>query len=243
MDTSYSYQDSLHLLNDSEWNKLPVQNRAAVLQSVENEVARREGCPPCNVSLFSEAPKNGTISAGRYNPSSGDITLNAYYLTASPTDCLNTVLHEGRHGYQDKAVNGEINHHNQAELKSWRDNMKPGHYISPEKNRRAYYRQPLEADAREYADITTRQVQAEQKIQNRGIASFQAKTSSPQNQTASENKGIEAFRQKTSGNPTGANPGQPTNKGIASYHNTANGQSERSSKTSNGQSNSNGQER
>jgi hypothetical protein len=243
MDTSYSYQDSLHLLNESEWNKLPVQNRAAVLQSVENEVARREGRPPCNVFLFSEAPKNGTISAGKYNPSSGDITLNAYYLKENPTDCLNTVLHEGRHGYQDKAVKGEINHHNQAELKAWRDNMKPGHYIDPEKNRRAYYRQPLEADAREYADITTRQIQAEQKIQNRGIASFQAKTSSPQNQAASENKGIEAFYQKASGNPTGANPRQPTNKGIATYQNTANEQTERNSRISSGQSGSNGQER
>jgi hypothetical protein len=245
MDTSYSYQGSLHLLNDSEWNKLSVQDRAAVLQSVENEVARREDRPPCNISLFSEAPKNGTISAGRYNPLSENITLNTYYLTENPTDCLNTVLHEGRHGYQDKAVKGEINHYNQAELNAWRNNMKPGHYINPEKNRRAYYRQPVETDAREYADITTRQIQAEQKIQNRGIAFFQARTSSPQSQAASENKGIEAFHQRVSGKLAGTNTSQSTNQGIKSYQKKPNEQTVCNKRYSanKGQSNTNGQER
>lgn len=198
MDTSYSYQESLHLLNDSEWNKLSIQNRAAVLQSVENESARREGRPPCNVSLFTEAPEKGSISAGQYNPSNNEIMLNTYYLASDSKDYLNTVLHEGRHAYQEMAVNGDIYHHNQAELKAWRNNMKQGHYIDPEKNRRAYYRQPIEADAREHADITSRQIQAEQKIQNRGLASFQAKTSQPQRAVSSENKGIQSFRAKIS---------------------------------------------
>ena len=201
MDTSYSYQDSLHLLNDSEWSKLSVQNRAAVMQSIENEAARREGRTPCNVSLFSEAPKNGSISAGRYNPANNGIELNTYHLSGNTAPCLNTVMHEGRHSYQDKAVKGEIYHHNQGELKAWRDNMKQGNYIDPEKNRRAYYRQPIEADAREYADITSRQIQAEQKIQNsnKGIASFRAKASNSQSAAPSENKGIQSYKNRIAG--------------------------------------------
>ena len=155
MDVSYSYQDGLHLLNDSEWGKLGLQNKASVMQSVENEVARREGRPPCNVSLFKDPPSNGKITAGFYSPKSGNIEMNAYHLTDNPPNCLNTILHEGRHAYQDKAVKGEIYHHNKAELKAWQNNMKPGHYISPEQNRRAYYNQPIEADAREYAAIWT----------------------------------------------------------------------------------------
>jgi hypothetical protein len=235
MNISYSYQNSLALLNESEWDKLSGQNKAAVLQSVENEVARREMRQPCNISLFSKPPQNGSISAGYYDPKSGDIKLNAYHLTENPTECLNTVLHEGRHDYQNKAVKGEINHHNQAELKAWRDNMQPGHYIDPEKNRWAYYRQPIEADARNYADITSRQIQAEQKIQNRGIASFQAKIGSPQNQAASENKGIEAARQKMLGKTTGTNQIQSMNKGIPAYQNKKIEQEKKNSKTSTGQ--------
>ena len=203
MDTSYSYQDSLHLLNNSEWNKLSLQNRAAVMQSIENEVARREGRPPCNVSLFSEAPRNGLISAGKYNRANGSIEINAYHLNGNTDGCLNTIMHEGRHAYQHKAAKGEIPHYNQAELKAWRDNMKPGHYIEPEKNRRAYYNQPLEADAREYAFITSKQIQSEQKIQNsaanKGISSFVAKTSASKDSSSSTNKGIQNFRDRLDG--------------------------------------------
>jgi hypothetical protein len=205
VDTSYSYQDSLHLLNDSEWSKLNLQNKAAVIQSVENEVARREGRPPCNVSLFSEPPSNGMITAGQYNPKNGGIELNAYHLQGNQSECLNTVLHEGRHAYQDKAIKGEIYHHNKAELKAWQDNMKPGHYIQPEQNRRAYYRQPVEADAREYAAITSGQIQAEQKIQhstNKGINSFVEKSGTSQDSASSANKGIQNFREKV--NQTGS---------------------------------------
>jgi len=200
MDNPYSYQDSLHLLNNSEWNKLSLENRAAVMQSVENETARREGRPPCNVSLFSEPPNaKGMINAGKYHPDNGSIGVNAYHLQGNPAGCLNTVLHEGRHDYQEKAVKGEIYHHDKAELKAWRENMKPGHYIDGKKNPRAYYRQPIEADAHKYAEITTGQILAEQKIQNntnKGISSFAAKSVVPGDPAASANKGIQSFRDR-----------------------------------------------
>jgi len=199
MDTSYSYQDSLHLLNESEWNKLSFQSKGAVMQSVENEVARREGRPPCNVSLYSDPPKNGKLSAGLYNRDSDSIGMNTYHLEGKADACLNTILHEGRHAYQEKAVKCEINHHNQDELREWRNNMKPGHYISPEQNRMAYYKQPIEADAREYSAITMRQVQVEQKIQNRnkGIGSFVEKSAASKEIASSGNKGIQSFRDKS----------------------------------------------
>jgi len=226
MDTSYSYQDSLHLLNDSEWNKLSLQNKASVLQSVENEVARREGRPPCNVSLFSEAPKNGSYTAGQYNPANGNTELNTHHLSGKASDCLTTILHEGRHSYQEKAVSGKVYHHNQAELKAWRHNMKPGNYIEAEKNIRAYYRQPIEADSREYADITSRQILTEQKIQNN-----------------STNKGIEAARQKAAANQSGKSSSQSTNKRIENYRNMVSGQSIGNSNSGGSQSTGRGQER
>ena len=210
MDVSYSYQDSLHLLNHSEWNKLSIQNKASIMQSIENEVARRHGRPPCNVSLYSEAADNqGRISCGAYNSQRDSIEMNTYHLAEKSSDrCLNTILHEGRHAYQNSAVKGNIDHHPPSELKSWQNNMKPGNYISPEQNIKGYYRQPIEADAREYAAITTRQIQAEQKIQrysNKGIQSFYDKSSSGQpNQPSETNKGIQNFLDKKSSADSGS---------------------------------------
>jgi len=228
MDASYSYQDSLHLLNDSEWSKLSIQNRTSVMQSVENEVARREGRTPCNVSLFSEPPKDGRIIAGQYNRENRNIEINDYHLRGKSSDCLDTILHEGRHAYQNQAVSSEINHYNKAEVDAWRNNMKPGHYIQPEENRRAYYRQPIEADAREYAAIVSGQVISEQKIQqysnNKGINSYIEKSAASHKSTESLNKGIQDFRSRASQPDEGSasnairaaqstDPGQSTGSG------------------------------
>ena len=226
MDVSYSYQDSLHLLNNSEWNKLSISNRASVMQSIENEVARREGRSPCNVSLYSEAPdKNGRISCGGYNLKTSDIEMNTYHLSEKTSEgCLNTIMHEGRHAYQDNVVKGNIDHHPQSDVKAWQHNMKPGNYISPEQNIKGYYRQPIEADAREYAAITTRQIQAEQKIQNyssnKGINSFMAKSNNSNNigTESTANKGIQSFRDKVSvpDNGSGSSSSQDTGQSNAS---------------------------
>lgn len=202
MDKPYSYQDSLHLLNDSEWNKLGIQNRRSVMQSVENEAAKRDGRQPCNVSIFSEPPSNGMITAGQYNPNTGAIEMNEHYLQrASSNESLITIMHEGRHAYQHRAVKGEISHQDKSQLAAWQNNMKPGHYITAEQNRRAHYRQPIEADAREYASITSRQIQGEQRVQNganKGIESFREKTANATNNSAkpAPNKGIESFRER-----------------------------------------------
>jgi len=203
MENKMSYVDSLNLLKDNEWVRLSIQQKLAVMQSVENEVAHREGRPACNVSLFTEAPdKNENYTSGTYDIDTGKIGMNTYYLyTASPEDSLRTILHEGRHGYQDSAVKGIIHHHPQSEVNAWKHNM--NHYIDGEKNIRAYYNQPVEADAREYADITTRQILAEQKnlkYTNKGLQSFSERSSETTNQsTISTNKGIQSFRDKLDG--------------------------------------------
>jgi len=223
MDTPYSYPESLNLLNGSEWNKLAGQERAAVIQTIENEVAHREGRPSRSVSLFNEMPQNGYVTAGYYYPRDQTIRMNQFELNGPPNRCLDTILHEGRHAYQHSAVKGEIQHHDKAQLAAWTDNMKPGHYIDAEKNRRAYYRQPVEADAREYAAIVSRQILAEQKIQNeanmgvnKGIEGFREKTAAP---AAPVNKGIEGFREKTAapGGQAHAVPAASANKGIESF--------------------------
>lgn len=228
-----TYQESLHRLNNGEWNTLSLQDRAAVMQSIENEVARRTGMGYAqrDVDLFTEMPINNRVSVGGYNTNDKKIWINTYHLANDePIDCLNTILHEGRHAYQHQAVKGEVSHHNIAEVKAWQNNMKPGHYIDGRQNIKAYYRQPIEADAREYADITTSQILGEQKIQNRynkGIGSFVSKSQSPQHTAAPINKGIVTVRQKAMQRlaATSTQTIPSANKGIVSYRSKAGGQS------------------
>ena len=150
MNTSYSYQNSLSLLYDNKWSKLNLQTKVAVMQSIENEIARRENRSPCNVSLFSEPPQQtGIIAQGQYNRMKDIIELNSYYLKdAGVIGCLMTILHEGRHAYQSKAVYGEIYHHNQAEVIEWRSDI------------------AREADAENYTNMATMQIIIEQRMQN-----------------------------------------------------------------------------
>lgn len=152
-----SYNDALKCLSTEEWNKLSVQEKLDALQSVENEVAAREGRAPCKVQgQYIQSDSRGT-TLGYYSRADRTITINTEQLDSNSkygNDYkvhLDTVLHEGRHAYQHQAVRGEIKHENSEELAAWTDNMQPGHYITFEKNPRGYFSQPIEQDARSYA--------------------------------------------------------------------------------------------
>ena len=152
-----SYNDALQSLSTDKWNQLSVQEKLDPLQAVENEVASREGRTPCKVQgQYIQSDGRG-ITLGYYSRTDRTITINTEQLESSSkygNDYkvhLDTVLHEGRHSYQHQAVIGEVKHDNKEELGAWTDNMQPGHYITYEKNPRGYFSQPIERDARGYA--------------------------------------------------------------------------------------------
>ena len=155
-----NYNDALQSLSTEKWNQLSVQEKLDALQAVENEVASREGRAPCKVQgQYIQSDGRG-ITLGYYSRTDRTITINTEQLESSSkygNDYkvhLDTVLHEGRHAYQHQAVIGEINHDNKEELIAWTDNMQPGHYITYEKNPRGYFSQPIEQDARGFAQST-----------------------------------------------------------------------------------------
>lgn len=155
-----SYNDALQSLSTEKWNQLSVQEKLDVLQAVENEVASRDGRSPCKVQgQYIQSDGRG-ITLGYYSRTDRTITINTEQLEPSSkygNDYkvhLDTVLHEGRHAYQHQAIIGEVKHDNKEELVAWTDNMQPGHYITYEKNPRGYFSQPIERDARGYAQNT-----------------------------------------------------------------------------------------
>ncbi len=93
-----------------------------------------------------------TDSLGGYNPDHNIITLNSNYLESpNSEDLLDTILHETRHAFQQKAIEDPSSVSVNAEiLNSWRDNFE--NYIPPEFDFEAYTNQPVEVDANNFAN-------------------------------------------------------------------------------------------
>ena len=98
---------------------------------------------------FEEMPCDTNL--GAYNPDTNTITLNCRLLENSdPRMTMETILHESRHTFQQYAVD----HPDRvtvdtATIETWRDNL--ANYIRPEWDFEAYTKQPVEADADNFA--------------------------------------------------------------------------------------------
>jgi hypothetical protein len=157
-----SYDQALRNLDQERWNNLNLRGRVQTLQSVENEMAARQGREPCKVEAAKIGRAGEDQAAGAYDPGTKKIYVNSellYYDENYKSDIkehIDTVLHEGRHAYQDQAVNAEIEHPNREEVYLWAENNH--NYINDQENIRAYYNQPVEKDAYGYSEEMTRQV-------------------------------------------------------------------------------------
>lgn len=165
------FEECLAYLNDERWKQCSVEQKIEILSGIEREIAIRERRLPCALKPYRElTQKDGSISLGQYNRITKDISINIVQLERGSKYGddyrvhLDTILHEGRHAYQDQAVLGYVDEKNIELLQQWRENMEPGHYISPKQNYLRYYMQPVEADAREYALRLSQQIEME-KIQ------------------------------------------------------------------------------
>lgn len=141
-------------LKFDNWTELTFEQRAEVLQEVENKIAEIEHREPCQLK-FQEMD---ACSLGAFSNTNKDITINSLYVASDNfyeyKEMLDTLIHEGRHAYQDynvttREVNGDPNVANE-----WSENF--DFYISPDWDFQAYYEQPVEQDARDFAnDVLT----------------------------------------------------------------------------------------
>ena len=166
-----TYEERI-VLTGSQWTSLSDEQKLEVLQTIENHVAFETGrlnCPVVGKFLYTGADG---IALGMYDPKNHVIYVNDSQFDADSkygktSEALVTAcLHEGRHAYQHQVADGFIQHDNQAEADTWKENLSEGNYISFRENPRAYYNQPVEVDARRFSEEKYAEIEAERKSCN-----------------------------------------------------------------------------
>lgn len=147
-------------LEYSEWKKLSFEERMEVLQKVEHEVADVAHRPACSISY----KQLGEKFYGYYTPGSSHITINSDYVRSNSfkdyKETLDTLIHEGRHAYQDYNLNEREVHPRQGDISNWKMNEQNYGYQNVEHyGFKLYQMQPVEADARAFAEDVLKQYQ------------------------------------------------------------------------------------
>ena len=141
---------SIPVLEYDKWKTLSFDKRMEVLQQLENEVAQIAHRPPCIVV----SQNLGEGHLGFYEQGSNCITINENYIKS--TDCydavLDTLIHEGRHAYQDYNLNVRETHPRHGDISNWNLNELHGYQDVEHCGFKAYQLQPVESDARAFAE-------------------------------------------------------------------------------------------
>ena len=158
------------LLTGEKWNTLEECEKIQVLQIIENHMAFESNRIACRVEgKFLYTGTDGIV-LGKYDHVSRCIFINSSQFEPSAkygqnaNTLIKTCIHEGRHAFQYQATEGLASHDNREELEVWRYNLKKENYISFKENPRAYYNQPVEVDARSFADIKTKELISEREL-------------------------------------------------------------------------------
>lgn len=141
------------------WETMSPTERRHLLQDVENHVAKEQNRQPRAII----ASKMGSISdCGGYDQVTPYVlSINEDHLNDESAKkgynyvCLDTILHEGRHGFQDDAIQGKLTN-DPEKTQIWKENSAAYKCMQQDP---AYYRfQPLEADAHEAGYSDTDQI-------------------------------------------------------------------------------------
>ncbi len=148
-------QDDLYLIFTAKyWSKLTEESRQAAFQEVENRRAKADGRTPIKIMKGDKESFKDPGALGAYDPVGHVIYLNyRYFEGKSPmhtsAGALTTILHEGRHAYQDHLASQGVVSKSPDILKEWLTSMTD--YIPPEIDMLVYCIQSIEDDARRFA--------------------------------------------------------------------------------------------
>lgn len=161
-----TYEQCLGLTGE-KWSSLEDSEKVEVLQTIENRMAFESGRLPCPVvGQWLYTGEDGIV-LGAYSRDTQTIYINTSQFDPDskygrdPDRIITTCIHEGRHAYQNQVANGLIIHEDAEEAETWRDNLAEDNYISYQENPVAYYMQPVEVDARSFAEQRMVQLQGE----------------------------------------------------------------------------------
>jgi len=132
------------------WDQLNDAQRLQALQTVEQTASAIQKRPAADVTSYTANPGE----FGYYAPSENQIKIGSYSLqNEGVQENVDTIIHEGRHAYQHYSINHPGFHPNPEEVEAWKENMKPGNYLSAQEyGQEIYQSQPVEADAWQYGN-------------------------------------------------------------------------------------------
>jgi len=137
--------DGMRELDPDRWSELSLEKRHAALRKAEKSLAQAQGREAKPVRLEALPPNQRGYFDGE------QITINEQLVQSDDVrQAVTTLAHEGRHAYQRHAVEHPEIHADPAEVEQWQENF--ANYKDPQRHGfRAYYNQPVEVDARQYA--------------------------------------------------------------------------------------------
>lgn len=159
-------------LEFDNWTKLSVKGKVEVLNKLEQQIADIEHRPAATIRAEEMDPDlngyelDGEIALNKENLQNTDLSPE------NLEKVLETMIHEGRHAYQEYNVNERMVHSSEAQVESWRENYEVLGYASGDPiynsifgfeytndglrhiGARLYYYQPVEIDARQFAADT-----------------------------------------------------------------------------------------
>ena len=155
LETQGQISDSIETLHQipeiqpQNWEGLDEGERLDALQNVENEMAVIQGRENIPV-IFDHNMDPDTY--GGYNGSEIRINANHVMFDKPVEENIDTIIHEGRHAYQEYAINNPGTVTDNDVVAQWNENRLPGNYLTAEMyGQSAYENQPIEADAYDYA--------------------------------------------------------------------------------------------
>lgn len=143
-------------LKFDNWEGLTLSERLQVLQEVENQAAALGGRTPLRVTAHDFGDQGSIYTAGQMRWQTKEILINEKMLMQNSLQAegnvLDTVLHEGRHAYQFSNLYEKRTEPSDEKYQSWLMNQKTGYLTCDKFGFERYSMQPLELDARVFAE-------------------------------------------------------------------------------------------
>lgn len=162
------YLSEVEELKYDNWCDLSSNERVAVLNKIEESIAKFEHRPALKVEIEELEQKH----LGYQDAANAKIVLNSEYVNSNEfnvyKEVIDTIIHEGRHAYQHYNVDVRSIHESESEVKEWEKNFYDSEwqYYSYKGEKifipyadgqlhdvgfRLYANQPVEIDARKFA--------------------------------------------------------------------------------------------
>lgn len=154
IDTELQIQEGAQAISEIDglqpevWQASDADERLANLQTIEDRMAEIQQRPAVQVVPEAMAPNEFGGWNGEY------IAINKDHLNSNMPveEFANTIVHEGRHAYQDFAIKNPGFVSDSETVEAWAANRGDGYFYPQDYGQEIYQTQPVEADAWNYAN-------------------------------------------------------------------------------------------